>query len=146
MKIAIESILQHMRGRISRLLFMLTVLGLLSMQSTATAQVHRIKFKPGATSTSVTGRLKGWKDQVHYVIRLRPGQTMTLSVEGKCDDCYAEIGVETPNGADDSVDTDMCLCRVEVTNTVAGDYRITIGENRKGGKWKGSYVLEIKVL
>lgn len=145
MKISITSVSRSTRGRAMQTLLMITMLGLLSSQGTASSKVRRIKFKPGATTANVTGRLNGWKDQERFVIRLRAGQTMHLSVEAKCEDCYAEIGVESPAGSNDEVDTAMCLCMVEVTKTAAGDYFITIGENRKGGKWKGSYVLTVMV-
>ena len=70
---------------------------------------------------------------------------MNLSVEGKCDFCNPDVVVDSPAGANDTVDLDMCQCRVEVSNTAAGDYRITVGESRKGEKWKGAFVLKIEV-
>lgn len=145
MKIHVTSVSRSIRRRVMQSILMLSIIGLMASQVTASAQVRRISFKRGATTASVTGKLKGWKDQQQYVIRLRAGQTMNLAVEGKCDDCYAEIGVSSPIGANDEVDTAMCLCMVEVTKTAAGDYRITIGENRKGEKWKGSFVLTVEV-
>ena len=106
---------------------------------------RRIKFKLGATTASVTGQLSGWNDKAQYVIRLRAGQTMNLSVQGKCADCNPDVAVDSPAGANDTVDPDMCQCRVEVSNTAAGDYRITVGENRKGERWQGAFVLKIEV-
>jgi len=91
---------------------------------------RRIRFKSGATTATLTGQLSGWNDKAQYVIRLRAGQTMNLSVEGKCDACNPDVAVDSPAGANDTVDPDMCQCRVEVSNTAAGDYRITVGENK----------------
>ena len=113
--------------------------------SSAEQSPRRIRFKPGATTASVTGRLNGWNDKAQYVIRLRAGQTMNLSVEGKCDDCHPDVTVKSPAGANDTADADMCQCRVEVSNTTAGDYLITVGENRKGEHWKGAFVLSVEV-
>lgn len=146
MKITATSFLQRMRRRFLQPLLIFVALVLSTSQITATSQARRIKFKPGATTASVTGQLNGWNDKAHFVIRLRAGQTMNLSVEGKCDACNPDVVVDSPAGANDTVDSDMCQCRVEVGNTAAGDYRITVGENRKGEKWKGTFVLKIKVL
>jgi len=118
---------------------------LLATVGSAKPAPRRIKFKPGATTATVTGQLSGWNDKAQYVIRLRAGQTMNLSVDGKCADCNPDVVVDSPAGANDTVDPDMCQCRAEVSNTAAGDYRITVGENRKGEKWKGSFVLKIEV-
>lgn len=145
MKTTVTSLQQRPRRRLLKSLVTLMMLNLMTPQITATPKVRRITFKRGATTANVTGRLNGWNDKEHFVIRLRANQTMTLSVEGKCEDCYAEIAVDVPTGANDTVDTDMCLCRVEVTKTIAGDYRITVGENRKGENWKGSFVLRVEV-
>lgn len=111
----------------------------------AAAKTRRVKFKAGETKTRVVGRLNGWNDRVSFVIRVRAGQTMRLSAEGKCDACYPYIDVDAPRGDTGDVDRDMCGCRVEVTNTAAGDYRITISENRKGDAWKGEFNLDIEV-
>lgn len=118
---------------------------LLAAVGNAKQSPRRIRFKPGATTASVTGRLNSWNDKVQYVIRLRAGQTMNLSVEGKCDDCNPDVTVKSPAGANDTVDPDMCQCRLEVSNTAAGDYLITVGENRKGEHWKGQFALSIEV-
>src|SRR5712692_9642157 len=96
---------------------------LLATVGSAKPVPRRIKFKLGATTASVTGRLSRWNDKAQYVIRLRAGQTMNLSIEGKCDSCNPNVAVDSPAGANDNVDSDMCQCRVEVSNTAAGDYR-----------------------
>lgn len=118
---------------------------LVASMSLAKPAPRRIRFQLGATTASVTGRLNGWNDKAQYLIRLRAGQTMKLSVEGKCDDCNPDVTVKSPAGSGDTVDPDMCQCRVEVSNTTAGDYLITVGENRKGERWKGTFVLSIEV-
>jgi hypothetical protein len=53
--------------------------------------------------------------------------------------------VKSPAGAHDTIDPDMCQCRVEVGNTAAGDYLISVGENRKGVRWKGAFALSVEV-
>lgn len=127
------------------LIAIVSIVLLLAGVSSAKQPPRRIKFKPGATTTTVTGRLNGWNDKAQYVIRLRAGQTMNLSVEGKCDGCNPDVTVKSPSGANDTVDPDMCQCRIEVSNTTAGDYLITVGENRKGERWKGAFVLSVEV-
>jgi hypothetical protein len=146
MKSRDASLAHRTRRRFSQPLAILVALVLLASQITATPQARRIKFKPGATTATVTGQLNGWNDKARFVIRLRAGQTMNLSVEGKCDGCNPDVVVDSPAGAQDTVDADMCQCRVEVSHTAAGDYRISVGENRKGEKWKGSFVLKVKVI
>jgi hypothetical protein len=135
-----------MKRKISLSLIVIASLVLLLTTGVSAKQPpRRIKFKPGATTASVTGRLNGWNDKAQYVIRVRAGQTMNLSVEGKCDDCHPDVTVKSPANANDTVDPDMCQCRVEVSNTAAGDYLITVGENRKGERWKGAFVLSVEV-
>ena len=135
-----------MKREIGRSLVVIaSIVLLLASVVSAKQPSRRIKFKPGATTASVTGRLNGWNDKAQYVIRLREGQTMNLSVEGKCDGCNPDVVVKSPAGANDTVDPDMCQCRVEVSNTAAGDYLITVGENRKGERWKGAFVLSVEV-
>lgn len=119
---------------------------LIASQSVLAAEkTQRVRFKQGETKRRVTGRLNGWNDRAVFVIRVRAGQTMRLSAEGKCDACYAYINVDSPRNANDNFDRDMCGCMAEVTNTAAGDYRITISENRKGDVWKGEFTLDIEV-
>ena len=47
---------------------------LLTVVGSAKQSPRRIRFKPGATKASVTGRLTGWNDKAHYVIRLPQGR------------------------------------------------------------------------
>src|SRR5438046_797077 len=133
-----------MKIRLS-LIAVASVVLLLATAGDAKQAPRRIKFSPGATTASVTGQLSGWNDKAQYVIRVRAGQRMNLSVEGKCDSCNPDVVVDSPAGASDTVDPDMCQCRVEVSNTASGDYRITVGENRKGERWRGAFVLKVDV-
>jgi hypothetical protein len=135
-----------MRKKIALSLIAITsIVLLLATVVSAKQSPRRIRFKPGATTASVKGQLNGWNDKAQYVIRLRAGQTMSLSVEGKCDDCHPDVAVDSPAGANDIVDPDMCQCRVEVSKAAAGDYLITVGENRKGKRWKGAFILMVEV-
>jgi len=135
-----------MKRRISLSLIAIAALVLLfATIAFAKQPPRRIRFKLGATTATIAGRLGGWNDKAQYVIRLRAGQTMNLSVEGKCDSCNPDVAVDSPAGANDTVDPDMCQCRVEVSNTAAGDYRITVGESRKAERWQGAFVLKIEV-
>ena len=72
------------------LIAMASIVLMLAVVCFAKQTPRRIRFKPGATAASVTGQLKGWNDKAQYVIRLRAGQTMKLSVEGKCDECNSD--------------------------------------------------------
>ena len=131
--------------RLPSLIIVAVIMLLLASINSAKQSPLRLRFKPGATTASVTGQLSGWNDKAQYVVRLRAGQTMNLAVEGKCDECSPDVAVKSPAGARDTVDPDMCQCRVEVSNTAAGDYLITVGENRKGERWEGAFVLSIEV-
>ena len=129
-----------------RLITVATLLLALGVNGSAEPRApRRITFRRGATKASVAGRLGGWDDKARYLIRLRAGQTMNLSVVGACPGCTPDVRVDSPAGANDTADPDMCQCRLEVSDTAAGDYRITVGENRKGRRWKGAFVLSVEV-
>jgi hypothetical protein len=122
----------------------LTLFVLISMQVDAAPKrpVRRIRFKPGATTATVKGRLTGWNDVARFVLRVRPHQHMHVSVES------AEIGnpqidVTFPSGG--SMDRDMQGTQFDTDSTEAGDYQINVYEGRKADPSNGTFTLRIEV-
>lgn len=54
--------------------------------------IKRIYFKKGATKTTVTGYLNGYKDKQTYLIRVRAGQVLRAETNG------LTVGIESPTG------------------------------------------------
>jgi hypothetical protein len=116
------------------------ILGLLAAQ-VAAHPVRRITFKRGATVATVTGRLRGQNDVVHFVLRVRAGQHMHISVEST-DLTNPQINVIYPSG--EGMDRDMQGSQFDTDSTQAGDYHIDVYEGRKGDPGNGTFVLKIQ--
>ena len=111
--------------------------------STAFSQTTRIKFKKGATSATVSGTMKSYKNTRTYVIKVKAGQTLTTEDVGTHP---ITLGIEGPKGS--GYEQDMaadCHSHNEITPTAAGDYTITVTECQKADAWKGTYKLKISV-
>jgi hypothetical protein len=125
-------------NRLSLLLIVLVV-----CSAAAMGQTTRIKFKPGATSAVVTGKLSGYKSHKTFVIRVRNGQTMTTRNAGKH---YITVDITAPPGSTYEPDLAAdCHDHHVVTPTAAGDYKIKVTECRKADRWKGKFKLRVKV-
>ena len=105
-------------------------------------QAHRIKFLPGATETSVTGRLRGQHDKMHYLLRVRAGQRMHIWVDSRNLN-NPQIDVIFPSG--EHMDRDMQGTQFRTDTSQAGDYRIVVYEGMKGDPSAGQFVLHVKV-
>ncbi|MEO7538553.1 MAG: hypothetical protein ABIV21_00865 [Pyrinomonadaceae bacterium] len=127
--------------RISLRIFL--VLAMLIAAANAAFGQTRIKFKRGATSAIVTGRLKNYKSTRSFVVRVRKGQTLTTSNVGKS---FITVYVEAPPGStyEDDLAAD-CHDKHEVTPTVAGDYTINVNECLKADPWRGSFKVKVEV-
>ncbi len=99
---------------------------------------QRIKFKRGATKTVVSGKLNNYKGVNNYVIRLNAGQTLSISSNR-----YITLGVSDPSGEDPMDYAADCHGRLEISPTLAGDYKFSVVECRKADPWKGTYKLNI---
>jgi hypothetical protein len=121
----------------------LTLLVLTSLQVDAAARrpVRRIRFKPGATTAIVKGRLTGWNDVARFVLRVRPHQHMHISVKS-ADIGNPQINVTFPSGG--SMDRDMQGTQFDTDSTEAGDYRIEVYEGRKADPSNGTFILKIE--
>lgn len=128
------------RKNVGRLL-LLTLLLILLQVGTASARVRRIHFRPGATSASVTGRLRGMNDKVRYVIRVRAGQNMLVRVKGYYG--VADVNIVSPSGQDGDKSAQPGITSANPTE--AGDYRITVIESPKGDPWRGTFRLTVTV-
>ncbi len=122
----------------------LTVLVLSATQVYAARKqpVRRVRFKRGATSATVRGRLTGWNDIARYVVRVRPHQHMHVSVDS-ADLGNPQIDVTFPSGR--SMDRDMQGTQFDEESTEAGDYRIDVYEGRKADPSRGTFTLTIEV-
>jgi hypothetical protein len=126
---------------VHRLPAILMILGLLAAQVTA-RPVRRIRFHPGATKVAVAGRLRGQNDVDHFVLRVRAGQHMHISVESR-KLTNPQIDVIFPSG--EHMDRDMQGTQFDTDATQAGDYHIDVYEGRKGDPSNGTFVLKINV-
>jgi len=128
----------------SKLLLSVVALMLLAAPlSSAKQPTLRIKFDAGATTAKVRGQLKNYKDEARYVVRVRAGQHMEVEATGK--EGPAAVAIESPSGSDAALDRDMSGSRASADPTEAGDYKITVTENRKGDPWSGTFVLKVTV-
>jgi hypothetical protein len=103
----------------------------------------RIKFRPGATSAIVSGRLSGRHSTRTYLIKVRRGQTLTTRNAGNR---YITVSITPPKGS--TYEQDMaadCHDRNSVSPTAAGDYRITVTECEKADPWKGTFKMKVTV-
>jgi hypothetical protein len=109
----------------------------------ASGQTTRIKFKHGATSAVVKGKLSGYNSHKTFVIRVRSGQTLTTSNAGAH---YITVEITAPPGSTYEPDLAAdCHDHQIVTPTAAGDYKIKVTECRKANAWKGTFKLRVKV-
>jgi hypothetical protein len=123
---------------------LLTCLVLLAGASTVFGQkATRIRFARGATRATVTGTLKGYRDEKVFVIRVRSGQT--LGTEQVGDDNHITIYIKGPNGEDVGDSDASCNNRRLIEPTAAGDYRITVVECRKADPWRGRFRFRVTV-
>ena len=130
-----------MKGKL--LSFVVVFVLLITQASFAKQPTLRIKFDAGATSAKVRGRLRNFKDEARYVVRVRAGQHMEVEATGK--EGPAAVAIESPSGSDAAMDRDMSGSRASADPTEAGDYKIIVTENRKGDPWSGTFVLKITV-
>lgn len=104
-------------------------------------KARRITFRRGATKAVVSGRLNGYKSEIDYIIRLRAGQTFSVSGGGGY---YVTLGVFDPTGADVMDYAADCHSHAEVSPTIAGDYKISVVECNKADAWRGTFKLTVK--
>lgn len=117
-----------------------------STASGAATRPIRVKFKKGATTATVSGSLRNYKDSKEYVIRVREGQTMTIEqARGASSLHYVTLGITDPNGEDATDMEANCNNNKTIENTRAGDYKIRVAECGKADEWRGAYKLKITV-
>jgi len=108
----------------------------------AAGPVRRIKFAPGATEATATGRLRGQHDVQNFVLRVRAGQHMHVAVESD-HLLNPQIDVVFPSG--EHQDRDMQGTQFDTDSTQAGDYRIKVYEGMKAAPSNGVFVLKVTV-
>ncbi len=100
----------------------------------------RITFAIGATKTTASGKLKGFKDSQVFLLKLRANQKLTVLSNDS-----VTITITDPFGNDVS-DMDLSCNRNKVVKpTVAGTYRITVTECKKADPWIGTFRLKVSV-
>jgi hypothetical protein len=127
---------------ISSLTLILIVLSMVQAASATKQPLRRIKFKAGEVSSRVKGRLRGQNDVAHYVIRVRAGQRMHVSVESS-QLGNPQIDVIFPSG--EHMDRDMQGTQFDADSTEAGDYRINVYEGLKADPSNGIFYLKVEV-
>jgi len=115
------------------------------MLGTAVSAQHatRIRFAHGATSSTVSGTLNGYRDEKRYVIKVRAGQTLRTSQVGNTHDIT--IFIENPSGEDVGDSDASCNNRREITPTTRGDYHIRVVECQKANRWRGTFRFRVTV-
>ena len=120
------------------LVFMLLLAG----ASGASAQT-RVRFKKGATSAVVTGKLSNYKQKRVFLVRVRNFQTMEIRDIGAH---AVSIWVEGPPGSGYEQDLAAdCHGHTDISPTAAGDYRLTVQECQKVDKWQGTFRVKVTV-
>jgi hypothetical protein len=116
----------------------------MALSFAASAQkATRVTFAKGATSATVSGQMSGFRTERVYVIRVLPGQT--LSVEQADRSKPVTIYIQDPTG-EDATDMDLsCHSKHTISNTLRGDYRITVTECKKADPWRGTYRIRFSV-
>ena len=114
----------------------------LSAASFASAATERrIRFGRGQTKARVSGRLKGMRDSVVFVLRARKGQHMRVTIV-KSDGPVRSM-VASPSGEGEGQPGTGTIFDEELTET--GLYRIRIYESQMGEQWRGSFLLELEI-
>lgn len=125
--------------------FLLVLVAVAILAASALSQTTRIRFKRGAASAVVSGKMTGARGIRSWVIRVRDGQTLTTQQIGRRGGPIT-IVIKTPAGETYSDDMDAsCHSRREVTPTAAGDYRITARECAKADWWQGPFSFRVSV-
>jgi hypothetical protein len=103
----------------------------------------RIRFARGATSATITGTLRGYKDGKTFAIRVRRGQTLsTTQIDDRHD---ITIFIQSPSGEAVGDSDASCNNRREITPTGSGDYKLTVVECRKADPWRGTFKFRVTV-
>src|SRR5215213_5398552 len=99
-----------------KLLFLSITIILVTLTTSAFGQkAQRITLGRGATTTIVTGALKGYKDRKVYLLRVRDGQTLsTEQVSSPSSLHYITVGIDSPSGEEISDADASCNNRQEV--------------------------------
>lgn len=129
----------------SRLLIAILLSGTICLgASVAIGQkTTRIRFSKGATKTTISGTLNGYRSRRGFVIKVRRGQTLSTTQVG--DSHAITIYIKSPAGEEVGDSDASCNNRREIAPTVAGDYRITVVECQKADAWKGRFRFRVTV-
>ncbi len=101
-----------------------------------------IKFKKGAYSAVISGRLGNYESQRVYSIKVRAGQRLVLEQLGSRGRPVS-IYVTGPDG-EPAADMDLsCHSTAVVERTMAGTYRVVVEQCKKADKWNGRFRIRV---
>lgn len=112
-----------------------------TLPSSVLTKTRRIKFKPGATTASVKGQLKGIHDKANFVVRAAKGQHMRVNIIASGS---ARGSIVAPSGEQIGGGPGGVVFDEELPQT--GDYRIRVTESTMGEAWRGGFTLEVSIF
>ena len=129
--------------KVKKLLLAAALFAVLSVAALTVSAQTQINFKPGQTSTVVTGTLRGYGDQRTFVVHVKRRQTLATESAGKN---YVTVEITPPRGA--KYDPDMaadCHDRHTVRRAAGGNWRITVTECQKADPYRGRFRLRVSL-
>lgn len=122
----------------------LSLISIVFFLSLAASAQTRISFPRGATSTTVTGQLNGYKSARVYIIRVRAGQRLEVE-QIRSGSRTVTTTLVDPTGEDVSDMDASCNSNKDLSPTKKGDYRLTVVECWKADAWRGTFRLRIRI-
>jgi hypothetical protein len=109
----------------------------------ASSAQTRVKFKKGATSAVLSGKLSNYKQKRVFLVRVHNFQKLEIRDIGSH---AVSIWVEGPpaSGYEQDLAAD-CHGQTDVSPTAAGDYKLTVQECQKVDQWRGKFKVKVTV-
>jgi len=126
-----------------RCLIISAVFAAMLMAAGSTSEQTRVRFKKGATSAVLTGKLSNYKQKRVFLVRVRGDQMMSITSIGHH---AVSVWVEGPPGSGYEQDLAAdCHGNSAFGPTVKGDYKITVQECQKADQWRGTFKVKVTV-
>lgn len=123
---------------------LLMFLMIISSTESFAAKPKRVKFAKNATEKIIKGTMKSYKSGAEYLISVKAGQTLVVKQENR-DNHYISLIITAPNGEDVTDSAANCNSNKTISDTIAGDYKISVKECLKADAWRGGYQIKFKV-
>jgi len=103
----------------------------------------RVEFSVGSTQVTLNGNIKGFGQNIPYVLEVSKGQKLNASVKPKTGEGNIRIGqIIDPSGKADGPFGDQMTYKLNQS----GDWILIINENMMSGEpWTGEYFLTIEI-